>query len=457
MAQPVQTFILGVSGSIAAYKSPLVLRAIHKAGMDVHVVMSPSATEFVTPLVLANLSRHAVAVNMFDENVQRGGSWHIDLARAAHAMLIAPASAKTIASLAHGITDTPVSCVALALPESVPLFIAPAMDTEMWEHPVTQHNVNILRSRGVHVLWPVTGELASGSVGMGRMQEPDDIVASVLRTLRGSTRAATSDDPITEAAERTSSPLQDALDHDAWSAEFMLSVLKGSAPDARPLSGRTVLITAGPTRERIDDVRFLSNYSSGKMGFAMAEEAAAQGARVILVSGPVDLPTPANVERTDVESAEQMRDVVMRHASHYDVAILAAAVADFAPAKAVNGKIKKEDVGASPVIDLVRTPDVLASLGAVKKDGQFLVGFALESVNGLENGRKKLLAKNCDMVVVNSAASEQPAMGGDTNEIAILRRTSDSPISVPRSSKRDCARIILAAITAASSPTDITA
>ncbi|MFM8472531.1 MAG: flavoprotein, partial [Candidatus Kapaibacterium sp.] len=254
------TIILGVSGSIAAYKAPLVVRGLIKSGAELRVVMTPSATEFVTPLVLANLSRHAVAVDMFDENVQRGGSWHIDLARQARAMVIAPASAKTIAALAHGITDTPVSCVALALPDTVPLFIAPAMDTEMWEHPVTRHNLGILRARGVHVLGPASGELASGSVGMGRMQEPEEIVESLRRSVDGFTSSVAStiepqvdeeiDEEIDEendtdieadihaqeriasAAQRPTSSLQDSLDHDAWSVDYMLAHMKGRARSA---------------------------------------------------------------------------------------------------------------------------------------------------------------------------------------------------------------------------------
>lgn len=402
------TIILGVSGSIAAYKSPMLVRSLVKQGADVHAVITPSATEFVTPLVLANLSRHAVAVNMFDENVQRGGSWHIELARKATAMVIAPASAKTIAALAHGITDTTVSCVALALPEHTPLFIAPAMDTEMWEHPVTQHNLSILEERGVHVIPPVPGELASGSVGMGRMEEPENI-ATVVR---------------------------DAL----------------STSRPQPLRGKMVLVTAGPTQERIDDVRFLSNYSTGTMGYAIAEEAAALGAKVVLVSGPVSLPTPAGVTRVDVESASEMLQAVTRYMSEYHIAILAAAVADFAPAQRVEGKIKKDATALQPALELARTPDVLATLGAAKKDNQILVGFALESENEIDNGNKKLKAKNCDMIVVNSSSPQNPAMGSQTNQITLLKRGDAAPVFVPRSSKRDCARIILASLPTAIVP-----
>lgn len=402
------TIILGVSGSIAAYKSPMLVRSLVKQGADVHAVITPSATEFVTPLVLANLSRHAVAVNMFDENVQRGGSWHIELARKATAMVIAPASAKTIAALAHGITDTTVSCVALALPEHTPLFIAPAMDTEMWDHPVTQHNLSILKERGVHVIPPVPGELASGSVGMGRMEEPENI-ATVVR---------------------------DAL----------------STSRLQPLRGKMVLVTAGPTRERIDDVRFLSNYSTGTMGYAIAEEAAALGAKVVLVSGPVSLPTPAGVTRIDVESASEMLQAVTHYMSDYHIAILAAAVADFAPAQRVEGKIKKDATALQPALELARTPDVLATLGAAKKDNQILVGFALESENEIDNGNKKLKAKNCDMIVVNSSSPQNPAMGSQTNQVTLLKRGDAAPVFVPRSSKRDCARIILASLPTAIVP-----
>jgi phosphopantothenoylcysteine decarboxylase/phosphopantothenate--cysteine ligase len=483
------TIILGVSGSIAAYKSPMLVRSLVKQGADVHAVITPSATEFVTPLVLANLSRHAVAVNMFDENVQRGGSWHIELARKATAMVIAPASAKTIAALAHGITDTTVSCVALALPEHTPLFIAPAMDTEMWDHPVTQHNLSILKERGVHVIPPVPGELASGSVGMGRMEEPEVIattVASALANIASVVRAGTvasevepqavrfgddlkqmksvevTDVQIQAAAETTSSPLQEAIDSDAWNAELMFTRLKNEERGAsihmsdtgtlKPLRGKMVLVTAGPTRERIDDVRFLSNYSTGTMGYAIAEEAAALGAKVVLVSGPVSLPTPAGVSRIDVESASEMLQAVTRYMSEYHIAILAAAVADFAPAQRIEGKIKKDATAPQPALELARTPDVLATLGAAKKDNQILVGFALESENEIDNGNKKLKAKNCDMIVVNSSSPQNPAMGSQTNQVTLLKRGDAAPVFVPRISKRDCARIILASLPTAIVP-----
>jgi phosphopantothenoylcysteine decarboxylase/phosphopantothenate--cysteine ligase len=220
----------------------------------------------------------------------------------------------------------------------------------------------------------------------------------------------------------------------------------------KPLRGKMVLVTAGPTRERIDDVRFLSNYSTGTMGYAIAEEAAALGAKVVLVSGPVSLPTPAGVSRIDVESASEMLQAVTRYMSEYHIAILAAAVADFAPAQRIEGKIKKDATAPQPALELARTPDVLATLGAAKKDNQILVGFALESENEIDNGNKKLKAKNCDMIVVNSSSPQNPAMGSQTNQVTLLKRGDAAPVFVPRISKRDCARIILASLPTAIVP-----
>jgi phosphopantothenoylcysteine decarboxylase/phosphopantothenate--cysteine ligase len=267
---------------------------------------------------------------------------------------------------------------------------------------------------------------------------------------------------IQAAAETTSSPLQEAIDSDAWNAELMFTRLKNEERGAsvhmsdtgtlKPLRGKMVLVTAGPTRERIDDVRFLSNYSTGTMGYAIAEEAAALGAKVVLVSGPVSLPTPAGVTRIDVESANEMLQAVTRYMSEYHIAILAAAVADFAPAQRIEGKIKKDATALQPALELARTPDVLATLGAAKKDNQILVGFALESENEIDNGNKKLKAKNCDMIVVNSSSPQNPAMGSQTNQVTLLRRGDAAPVFVPRSSKRDCARIILASLPTAIVP-----
>lgn len=459
--------LLGVTGSIAAYKAAQLTRDLQRAGADVRAVMTPSATRFLPALTLENLTRHPVAVTMFDDHVQSGGSWHIHLARWCRAMLIAPCSAATLGRIAGGICDTVVSTLALALPPGTPLVVAPAMDTEMWVHPATQRNIALLRSYGVHVIPPASGDLASGFTGEGRLPELSVLIDAVLSTIEGGTmqqdetkqpgeeqpttpgapeqpQQEAPEEQIRHAVERPDVPLQEAVDARRFDAELEFEALKSGRPLA-PWKGKTVLVTAGPTYEKIDDVRFIGNYSSGKMGFALAEEAARLGAVVRLVSGPVALAAPPGVERTDVESAQEMYDAVVRLAPQADVVIMAAAVADYTPAQHHEGKIKKSEAGETLTIELRQTPDILAALGRNKRPGQVLVGFALESENVTEYGRDKLERKNCDMIVANAANRPDSGFGGDNNTIALLTRDG-SLRSFPPMSKHECAREILGAV-----------
>lgn len=468
--------ILGVSGSIAAYKSPLLLRELVKRGAEVRVVITPSATNFVTPLVLQNLSKNPVAVEMFERSVQADGSWHIHLARWADAMIIAPCSAKSLAAIAHGFCDTALGCVALALPQHIPFILAPAMDSDMWEHPATQANLEIVKKQGARIIQPESGELASGLIGMGRMPEPLALADYMEALFASPTHASTNTEEsstqeneapktqeqtqpekiitqkeIDEVALRSSHPLADAVEQDAFDANLALEQLKRSQLPQTSLAGKTVLITAGPTYEKIDDVRFIGNYSSGKMGYALAEAARDADAKVILVSGPVALPAPENVYRFMVHSAQEMHEVVMPYRESYDIAILAAAVADFTPVHKAEGKIKKSEAGENLSIELRRTPDILAALGSSKKPGQVLVGFALEATNEIEYGKDKLQRKNCDMVIVNTANKERSGFGGDDNTITILQRKGNE-IEVqeyPPMSKKQCAEVIVGNITLA--------
>ena len=514
--------LIGISGSIAAYKSTLLVREIlkntaHGGNHDVRVVMTPSATRFIPALTLQNLSKNPVAVEMFDEASQSGGSWHIHLARWCDAMLIAPCSATTLGKLAHGICDTALATVALALPPKKPLLIAPAMDTEMWIHPATQRNCALLRSDGAYIIPPAEGELASGFVGAGRLPETDVLVNTLFAALgappfkrfeeknvlermndegqqtserrtfpqqaspqvpveafetynkRFDSFAAQLDpqapskpqppsDPLNDALGKTVVNLQEGAEAGKFDAELELTKLKreqrGESASAKsessvdvgavpfPFAGKTVLITAGPTYEKIDDVRFIGNYSSGKMGFALAEEAARYGAKVTLVSGPVALEASPKVQRVDVESAREMFDEVMKRRAEADVVILAAAVADFTPMEKHDGKIKKEDTGDILTLRLAKTPDILAAVGAVKSDTQIVVGFALEARNHLDNARKKLTAKRADMIVLNALGNPQSGFDVDENTITILTQ-SGAPRDFPPMPKTECARVIL--------------
>lgn len=364
--------VLGITGSIAAYKACILARLLIKKGAEVQVVMTPSAKEFITPLTLATLTQKPVVSEFFD---RRDGSWHshVSLGLWADAMLVAPASASTIGKMANGIADNMLVTTYLSM--KAPVFVAPAMDLDMYAHPSTQANLQKLQSYGNHIIEPGTGFLASKLEGKGRMEEPEKIV---------------------EALE-----------------QFFAKQQK--------LTGKKVLITAGPTYEKIDPVRFIGNYSSGKMGFALAEVCAEQGAEVTLVSGPVMLQAKhPNIKRIDVESAQQMYEAATKHFPKTDIAILCAAVADFTPKTTADKKIKRK--GDNLKLELQPTQDIAAALGAVKKKKQVLVGFALETDNEQKNAKDKLERKNFDFIVLNSLQDKGAGFRVDTNKVTIIDR-----------------------------------
>ncbi len=363
-------FVLGITGSIAAYKAAYLIRALIKKGAEVQVVITPAGKEFITPITLSALTSKPVISEFFS---QRDGTWHshVDLGLWADAMIVAPATASTIGKMAHGIADNMLITTYLSM--KAPVFIAPAMDLDMFAHPATQHNLDILRSYGNHIIEPGEGELASHLVGKGRMEEPDNIV----RILE---------------------------DYFAKGAE---------------LAKKKVVITAGPTYEKIDPVRFIGNYSSGKMGYALAEECAARGAEVILVSGPVQLTTShPGIRRIDVESAAEMHEATLREFADADAAILCAAVADFTPEEVADHKIKREHDDL--VLRLKPTHDIAAALGQRKQAHQCLVGFALETDHEAEHAQDKLRRKNLNFIVLNSLRDAGAGFRHDTNKITIL-------------------------------------
>ena len=383
--------VLGICGGIAAYKSVSLLRLFVKAGAEVQVVITPAGKEFITPVTLSALSQKPVVSEFFTANT---GEWHshVDLGLWADCMVIAPATASTIGKMAHGIADNML--VTTYLSAKSPVFIAPAMDLDMMAHPSTQANIELLRSYGNHIIEPESGYLASGLTGKGRMEEPEKIA---------------------EALEKFFSKKQ-------------------------TLVGKKVLVTAGPTYERIDPVRFIGNFSSGKMGFALARSFAERGAEVTLVSGPVSLTIDhPNVRRVDVESANQMLEACREVFPATDIAVMCAAVADYAPAEQADRKIKREH-SEVPVIRLFKNPDIAATLGAVKRAGQMLVGFALETDNGRANAVEKLERKNLDMIVLNSAVTPGTGFGTDTNAVTVIERGNENnPVELSLKSKEEIA------------------
>lgn len=385
--------ILGITGSIAAYKAAYIIRALVKKGAEVQVVITPAGKEFISPLTLATLSRNPVISEFFSN---RDGTWnsHVDLGLWADAMLVAPATAATIGKMANGIADnmlvtTYMSCKA-------PVFVAPAMDLDMYAHPSMQRNLDKLRSFGNQIIEPSSGFLASGLEGKGRMTEPDDIVR----------------------------------------------VLENFFSSKKDLQKKKILITAGPTYEKIDPVRFIGNYSSGKMGFALAEACAERGADVTLVSGPVSIRTShSSIHRIDVESADEMHDASIKAFSSCDIAILCAAVADYKPQQQAEEKIKREQKG-DMTLSLVRNKDIAASLGMMKKSNQTLVGFALETEDGIINAKEKLQRKNLDMIVLNSLQEEGAGFQYDTNKVTLIDKTGIE-IDIPLKSKPEVATEIV--------------
>ena len=384
--------VLGVTGSIAAYKSAHLVRLLVRKGAEVQVVMTPAAKEFITPVTLSPLSGKAVISEFF---AARDGLWHshVDLGLWADLMLIAPATASTLGKMANGVADNMLVTTYLSM--KAPVFIAPAMDLDMYRHPSTMRNLELLKSYGNHIIEPASGELASGLEGKGRMEEPEQIVAKL---------------------------------ESFFSAQL-------------DLKDRKVLITAGPTYEKIDPVRFIGNYSSGKMAYALAEACANRGAQVELISGPVSLQTmhPA-IHRTEIESAAEMYEACMRYFPTSDVTVLCAAVADFSPENPHPSKIKSNKEGIK--LTLKPTKDIAFNLGNVKKPGQILVGFALETDNEIENAQAKLERKKLDFIVLNSLNDKGAGFKGDTNKIKILE-PKGKVLEFPLKSKQKVAEDIV--------------
>ncbi len=449
--------LLGVTGSIAAYKSPLLVRECIKQGADVKVIMTPSAKHFVSPMLLSNLSRNAIAIDMFDENIQSGGAWHIHLAHWCDLMIIAPCTATTIGKLANGICDNSLVSVAIALPRNIPLIISPAMDTSMLEHPSTIRNLETIINDGTIIIPPDEGELSSGLVGPGRMPDINIIMNYIAEALKKNSdlNHSTFENEnysqkniykIEDAISKPSLSIQDNIDKIKWAADYELSILKNNAEqNTKYLLGKNILVTAGPTIEQIDDVRYISNFSSGKMGYAIAEAAFNAGANVILISGPTNLNCQSGIKIINVQSADEMFSAVINNFFNTDIAILAAAVSDYKPAVKHKGKIKKNNAPKKLAIELVQTKDILLELGNQKRTNQILVGFALESDDEIQNGIKKHKEKKCDLIVINSLNQAQKVFGSDNNTITLISKDG-SRRDYPTLTKRECATLILRTI-----------
>lgn len=398
--------ILGITGGIAAYKAPLVARLLTKAGHEVQCVATGHALRFVTPLTLETVSGHRLYSNLFAETNDHTTE-HISLKDWGDLCVVAPATANIMGKMASGIADDALSTLLLAF-TGKPVVMCPAMNTQMWDNPAVQRNVAALRKDGVLFVEPGSGDLACGTEGMGRMAEPQNIADRVLDILRDGTDARREHAGPDAASIPPSLPRHAAAD-------------VSHTPATHILRGK-ILVTAGPTYERIDAVRFIGNYSTGKMGFAIAEALAEAGAEVTLVTGPTALSTPPydNICRIDVESAMEMYDVCMKEFPDSRAAILSAAVADFRPENTEKYKIKKKNDTDGLTLTLVQNPDILASLGKLKSGSQRLVGFALETNDEMANAQRKLERKNLDFVVLNSLADKGAGFGTDTNKVTIL-------------------------------------
>lgn len=442
-----KNILLGVCGSIAAYKAAVLVRHLVKEGANVRVIMTPAAGEFITPLTLATLSGQPVLTRFSDPS---SGTWnnHVALGAWADLLLIAPASANTVAKFAGGACDNLLTAVYLSA--KCPVCIAPAMDLDMWKHPSTRNNITLLGQYGNRIIPPAYGELASGLTGEGRLAEPEHIVSFIKKEL-----AAPAENGTGTESENIAQPGSEGIPADITGIPAIgtgIPAIGGDSPvignDSTAqnatygkLKGKKVLLTAGPTYEAIDPVRFIGNRSTGKMGFALAEELAGQGADVELISGPVLLETKSSaIKRTDVSTAAEMHEACMRIFPSCDIAILSAAVSDYVPATVSSKKIKKGEASFS--LKLLKSKDILADLGRQKKNGQILVGFALETNNELENAREKLRKKNLDLIILNSLRDEGAGFGTETNKVTLLR-PEGGPLSFPLKHKSEVAKDII--------------
>ena len=389
--------VLGITGSIAAYKSCLIIRELIKSGAEVQVVITPAGKEFITPITLSALTHKPVVSEFFS---QKDGTWnsHVDLGLWADAMVIAPCTAATLGKMANGVADNMLITTYLSM--KAPVFIAPAMDLDMYKHPSTQKNIRTLRSFGNHIIEPGSGFLASGLEGKGRMEEPENIVKAL--------------------------------------ADFF-STSSESQSYIEDLKDKKILITAGPTYEKIDPVRFIGNYSSGKMGFALAEECSRRGAKVVLVAGPVSLTCSESIQRVDVESCKEMYEAAVGEFSNCDAAILCAAVADFRPKEIAEQKIKR--VGDDLLLKLKPTQDIAATIGTMKGEEQRIVAFALETNEEESNAQRKLEKKNADFIVLNSTRIPGTTFQADDNQITIINKEGKK--SYAKKPKTEVARDII--------------
>ena len=389
--------VLGITGSIAAYKSCLIIRELIKSGAEVQVVITPAGKEFITPITLSALTHKPVVSEFFS---QKDGTWnsHVDLGLWADAMVIAPCTAATLGKMANGVADNMLITTYLSM--KAPVFIAPAMDLDMYKHPSTQKNIRTLRSFGNHIIEPGSGFLASGLEGKGRMEEPENIVKAL--------------------------------------ADFF-STSSESQSYIEDLKDKKILITAGPTYEKIDPVRFIGNYSSGKMGFALAEECSRRGAKVVLVAGPVSLTCSESIQRVDVESCKEMYEAAVGEFPNCDAAILCAAVADFRPETIAEQKIKR--VGDELLLKLKPTQDIAATIGTMKGEGQRIVAFALETNEEESNAQRKLEKKNADFIVLNSTRIPGTTFQADDNQITIINKEGKK--SYAKKPKTEVARDII--------------
>ena len=389
--------VLGITGSIAAYKSCLIIRELIKSGAEVQVVITPAGKEFITPITLSALTHKPVVSEFFS---QKDGTWnsHVDLGLWADAMVIAPCTAATLGKMANGVADNMLITTYLSM--KAPVFIAPAMDLDMYKHASTQKNIETLRSFGNHIIEPGSGFLASGLEGKGRMEEPENVVKTL--------------------------------------ADFF-STLSESQFYTEDLKDKKILITAGPTYEKIDPVRFIGNYSSGKMGFALAEECSRRGAKVVLVAGPVSLTCTENIQRVDVESCKEMYEAAVGEFPNCDAAILCAAVADFRPETIAEQKIKR--VGDELLLKLKPTQDIAATIGSMKGEGQRIVAFALETNEEESNAQRKLEKKNADFIVLNSTRIPGTTFQADDNQITIINKEGKK--SYAKKPKTEVARDII--------------
>lgn len=385
-----KTVVLGVTGSIAAYKIATLASSLKKLEADVHVIMTANATNFINPITFETLTGNKCLVDTFDRNFEFNVE-HVSLAKKADVFMVAPATANVIAKAAHGLADDMLTTTLLAA--KCPKLVSPAMNTQMLENPVTQDNIDTLIKYGFQIITPANGYLACGDTGNGKMPEPDVLLEHIIAALT-----------------------------------------------PKDMKGLKVLVTAGPTKESIDPVRFISNHSTGKMGYAIAKAAARRGADVLLVSGNTALSCPVGVTRTDVTSAADMADAVITNSQKSDIIIKAAAVADYRPTNVASEKIKKKD-GDEMSIALERTQDILSYLGQNKRDGQFLCGFSMETENMVENTRKKLVSKNVDLMVANNLKQAGAGFAGDTNIVTLI--SNEDYIELPLQSKDDVANALL--------------